>query len=168
MITARHQRRAVQDSTAHQKAQRFPSGVRAFGYLHAERVNQRLTTFRMNTCKSVSKQRTLTIFRMNTCEKTGGGGPLSLRYPSSSRARLRRQSGTHTRALSSRSRKYSFQLSGSAATRRARRNDFTSSPSYRFAMYSRVTSETGTAFSSREITLISSPAPTSPSRVTAK
>src|SRR6266481_1297220 len=32
-----------------------------------------LTTFRMNTCKSVSKQRTLTIFRINTCEKPGGG-----------------------------------------------------------------------------------------------
>ena len=31
-------------------------------------------SFRMNTCKSVSKQRTLTPFRMNTCEKTGGGG----------------------------------------------------------------------------------------------
>src|SRR5216683_4270936 len=28
-----------------------------------------LTTFRINTCKSVSKQRTLTIFRINTCEK---------------------------------------------------------------------------------------------------
>src|SRR5258706_10229348 len=28
----------------------------------------------MNTCKSVSKQRTLSSFRMNTCEKTGGGG----------------------------------------------------------------------------------------------
>ncbi|MCU1242419.1 MAG: hypothetical protein JWO71_3145 [Candidatus Acidoferrum typicum] len=33
-----------------------------------------ITTFRMNTCKSVSKQRTLTPFRMNTCEKTGGRG----------------------------------------------------------------------------------------------
>ncbi len=30
--------------------------------------------FRINTCKSVSKQTTLTIFRMNTYEKTGGGG----------------------------------------------------------------------------------------------
>src|SRR5882762_11304637 len=33
-----------------------------------------LTTFRMNTCKSVSKQRTLSPFRMNTCEKPGGKG----------------------------------------------------------------------------------------------
>src|SRR5258708_1492707 len=33
-----------------------------------------LTTFRINTCKSVSKQRTLTTFRINTCEKQGGGG----------------------------------------------------------------------------------------------
>jgi hypothetical protein len=32
-----------------------------------------LTTFRINTCKSVSKQTTLTTFRMNTYEKRGGG-----------------------------------------------------------------------------------------------
>src|SRR5713226_9661771 len=30
-------------------------------------------SFRMNTCKSASKQRTLTPFRMNTYEKQGGG-----------------------------------------------------------------------------------------------
>ena len=36
-----------------------------------------LTTFRMNTCKSVSKQRTLTTFRMNTYAKTGGEGAVS-------------------------------------------------------------------------------------------
>ena len=34
-----------------------------------------LSTFRMNSCKSVSKQRTLSFFRMNTYAKTGGGGP---------------------------------------------------------------------------------------------
>src|SRR5882762_8853716 len=42
-----------------------------------------LSTFRMNTCKSVSKQRTLSPSRMNTCEKTGGGaspGPLFLSH----------------------------------------------------------------------------------------
>ena len=33
-----------------------------------------LTTFRINTCKSVSKQMTLTSFRINTYKKTGGGG----------------------------------------------------------------------------------------------
>jgi len=33
-----------------------------------------LTTFRMNTCKSISKQSTLTIFRMNTYAKQGEGG----------------------------------------------------------------------------------------------
>src|SRR6202158_1527636 len=33
-----------------------------------------LTTFRMNTCKSVSKQSTLTPFRMNTYAKRGEGG----------------------------------------------------------------------------------------------
>jgi hypothetical protein len=39
-----------------------------------------LTTFRINTCKSVSKQRALTIFRMNTYEKGGEGGGASLRH----------------------------------------------------------------------------------------
>jgi hypothetical protein len=33
-----------------------------------------LTTFRMNTCKNVSKQSTLTTFRMNTYVKRGEGG----------------------------------------------------------------------------------------------
>src|SRR5260370_14275872 len=33
-----------------------------------------LSPFRMNTCKSVSKQTTLSPFRMNTYEKTGGRG----------------------------------------------------------------------------------------------
>src|SRR6266478_6190376 len=32
-----------------------------------------VSPFRMNTCKSASKQRTLTLFRMNTYEKQGGG-----------------------------------------------------------------------------------------------
>jgi hypothetical protein len=36
---------------------------------------------RMNTCKSVSKQRTLTSFRMNTYEKRGGGGSSSVVTP---------------------------------------------------------------------------------------
>ena len=36
--------------------------------------NAMLSTFKMNTCKGVSKQRTLTRCRMNTYEKTGGGG----------------------------------------------------------------------------------------------
>src|ERR1700732_1564865 len=33
-----------------------------------------ISLFRMNTCKSVSKQRTLSTFRMNTYAKPGGGG----------------------------------------------------------------------------------------------
>jgi hypothetical protein len=33
-----------------------------------------LSTFRINTSKSVSKQMTLSPFRINTCEKTGEGG----------------------------------------------------------------------------------------------
>jgi hypothetical protein len=39
-----------------------------------------LTTFRMNTCKSVSKQSTLTTFRMNTYVKQGEGGRGPLRF----------------------------------------------------------------------------------------
>jgi hypothetical protein len=35
-----------------------------------------LNTFRINTCKSVSKQKTLTPFRINTYEKQGGRGVL--------------------------------------------------------------------------------------------
>ena len=31
-------------------------------------------SFKINTCKSVSKQRTLSPFKMNTCEKTRGRG----------------------------------------------------------------------------------------------
>jgi hypothetical protein len=31
-------------------------------------------SLRINTSKSVSKQRTLSLFRMNTCERQGGGG----------------------------------------------------------------------------------------------
>ncbi len=33
-----------------------------------------ITSFRINTCKSVTKQTTLTIFRMNTYKKQGEGG----------------------------------------------------------------------------------------------
>src|SRR5467141_1519461 len=36
-----------------------------------------VSPFRMNTCKSVSKQRTLTTFRMNTYEKHTGWGRVS-------------------------------------------------------------------------------------------
>src|SRR6267378_7450337 len=37
-------------------------------------IGATLTAFRINTSKSVSKQRTLTTFAMNTYEKEGGGG----------------------------------------------------------------------------------------------
>ena len=43
-----------------------------------------LSTFKINTCKSVSKQRTLSPFRINTCEKQGEGGPsapVTTRHP---------------------------------------------------------------------------------------
>ena len=48
-----------------------------------------LSTFRMNTCKSVSKQRTLSPFRMNTYAKTGGRGVLLLTISAQCRCRGR-------------------------------------------------------------------------------
>ena len=36
--------------------------------------------FRINTCKTVSKQTTLTLFRINTYKKPGGGGLLLTKY----------------------------------------------------------------------------------------
>src|SRR6266849_8434232 len=43
-------------------------------------LDSTLTTFRINTCKSVSKQTTLTTFRMNTYEKPGEGGTPANRW----------------------------------------------------------------------------------------
>ncbi len=52
-----------------------------------------VSTFRINTYKSVSKQRTLTIFRINTCEKPRGRGvPLAGRRDDSITSQ--RQCGT--------------------------------------------------------------------------
>jgi hypothetical protein len=48
----------------------FTRSVRCVGPVYGEVI----TTFRINTYKSVSKQTTLTSFRMNTCEKMGGRG----------------------------------------------------------------------------------------------
>ncbi len=45
-----------------------------------------VSTFRINTYKSVSKQTTLTSFRINTCEKQGGGGGLLLTSHESARS----------------------------------------------------------------------------------
>src|SRR5712692_5963788 len=45
-----------------------------FGFDPAMQNATPVSPFRMNTCKSVSKQRTLTTFRMNTYEKRGEGG----------------------------------------------------------------------------------------------
>ena len=47
-----------------------PASLRAEGVPPARLANP----FRINNCKSVSKQRTLTTFRINTYKKTGGGG----------------------------------------------------------------------------------------------
>src|SRR5260370_25288008 len=41
----------------------------------------KVSPFRINTCKSVSKQTTLTPFRMNTYEKHGGWGGASFFFP---------------------------------------------------------------------------------------
>src|SRR6266481_5970011 len=55
-----------------------PSFLRACGW----RIHPSSNLFRMNTCKSVSKQTTLTIFRINTYEKHKGWGQLLLtRHP---------------------------------------------------------------------------------------
>src|SRR5258708_4008288 len=45
-----------------------------FRYRSSDAKRHANKPFRMNTCKSVSKQRTLTAFRINTYEKQGGGG----------------------------------------------------------------------------------------------
>src|SRR5260370_28794562 len=52
-----------------------------------------LTTFRINTCKSVSKQRTLTVFRMNTYEKQGEGAPVIVNQESEEDSCPERTSG---------------------------------------------------------------------------
>src|SRR5260370_42402380 len=41
----------------------------------------KVSPFRINTCKSVSKQTTLTPFRMNTYEKHGGWGDADSLFP---------------------------------------------------------------------------------------
>ncbi len=43
---------------------------------HFPRFCCHVSTFRMNTSKSVSKQRTLSVFRINTFEKQGRGWPV--------------------------------------------------------------------------------------------
>ena len=55
------------------KVYRFPSPISSFCFLVSS-LRCSLTTFRINTCKSVSKQRTLSTFRINTYAKTGGRG----------------------------------------------------------------------------------------------
>ena len=48
--------------------------LKSFSPLATRHSPLALTPFRINTCKSVSKQRTLTPFRINTYEKRGEGG----------------------------------------------------------------------------------------------
>src|SRR5260370_33490631 len=52
-------------------------------------------SFRLNTCKSVSKQKTLTPFRMNTYEKHRGVGVLLLTRPPRKGVCPERPSGGH-------------------------------------------------------------------------
>ena len=58
--------------------------------------------FRINTCKSVSKQRTLTTFRMNTCEEQGEGGWLLLTRLKPARSRMKLVSTTRADQLNPR------------------------------------------------------------------
>ena len=51
----------------------WQSSSRFFCALKPPTDRQKLSPFRINTCKSVSKQRTLTSFRINTYEKQGEG-----------------------------------------------------------------------------------------------
>src|SRR5260370_8355685 len=60
-----------------------------------------LTTFRINTCKSVSKQRTLTTFRINTCEKPRGEGAPRFRFRQPHPAVSPPSSPPHRRTLAS-------------------------------------------------------------------
>jgi hypothetical protein len=64
-----------QSSTLAIRARRSYSFSRVTGPLRASPGHLLRVTysFRINTCKSVSKQTTLTLFRMNTYEKHGGG-----------------------------------------------------------------------------------------------
>src|SRR5260370_36196458 len=54
------------------------------GWPHFAQFWCNVSPFRINTCKSVSKQTTLTPFRMSTYEKQGGGGypPCQAKLPS--------------------------------------------------------------------------------------
>jgi hypothetical protein len=57
----------------------YPQDLRARKAANSAQFWCNVSPFRMNTCKSVSKQRTLTPFRMNTYEKyRGEGGAASL------------------------------------------------------------------------------------------
>src|SRR5713226_5818056 len=60
----------------------FRTLSKSFRYRSRDAKRHANKSFRMNTCESVSKQRTLTIFRINTYEKTGGRGYPTPRAPS--------------------------------------------------------------------------------------
>jgi hypothetical protein len=57
-----------------------PSSFRILSRANVQTLRS-ISTFGMNTCKSVPKQRTLTTFRMNTYAKSGGRGAASLQRP---------------------------------------------------------------------------------------
>jgi hypothetical protein len=61
------------------------------------RISRLYNSFRMNTCKSVSKQKTLTAFRMNTYEKYRGWGAVMVnQLPSEFNVQTLRRSGVAT------------------------------------------------------------------------
>ena len=73
---------------------RFSSRRRAYPPLRSYALRMGAPNpFRMNTCKSVSKQSTLTTFRMNTYEKHRGGGSLWLTRHATKRVCPERSSG---------------------------------------------------------------------------
>src|SRR5260370_40658789 len=70
---------------------------RAVSSLRVVQHIARLTSFRINTCKSVSKQRTLTPFRINTYEKHRGRGVVRLTSSSAFREKKTPSSGGRAR-----------------------------------------------------------------------
>jgi|SRR2546427_1311795 len=69
----RKHRKDRRDARVHSRMRKWAYSAQFWG---------NVTPFRINTCKSVSKQRTSTPFRMNTYEKTRGVGGLILTFSS--------------------------------------------------------------------------------------
>src|SRR6267378_7755396 len=88
VVTFRRYHRQLAPSSPCSRFLAFPSVICLHSATPLESTREKvppkmdLTTFRINTSKSASKQRTLSTFRINTCEKGGEGGQLlSTRHP---------------------------------------------------------------------------------------